>query len=91
MSKLLSLAQSGANSPANQFLRDNPLIVGLVFVPLGGMLLYFGLKEWKAGVARTKYGREMTGTAARLIAGVRILAGLIAGGFGLFKVGQGLF
>ena len=91
MFNLFLLAQRGANSPAKRFLRENPLILGIIFVALGALLLFFGFKEWKSGVARDKYGNQVTGGMGKLIAGVRIVGGLIAGGFGLYKLVEGLF
>lgn len=86
MHHLLLLAQRGANSPANRWLNNNPVVLGLIFIAIGGALVFFGVRELKSGVARDKYGNEVTGGMGKLIASVRVIGGLIAGGFGLYKM-----
>lgn len=83
--RLLLMAQRD-NSPVNVWLRENPLVTGLLFVAIGGVLLFFGVKELKSGVARDKYGNEVSGGLGKVIAIVRVIGGVIAAGFGLMKL-----
>ncbi|MCA9222598.1 MAG: hypothetical protein KDA71_19865 [Planctomycetales bacterium] len=64
------------NSPTNQWLRENPLVLGLIFGVLGIALLYFGITGLKAGKTRGKYGRELSGGAAMVTSIIRLVAGV---------------
>lgn len=74
------------NSAANQWLDKNPAVLGGISILIGGLLLYFGIRDLKRGVTRDKFGREVSGGMASLISIVRAIGGTVAGGFGLYKL-----
>lgn len=69
----------------NNWLNSNPWLLGLIFVPLGGVLIWWGVSSLRAGVTTDKYGNEVSGPLAGFISVVRIIGGVIAVGFGLYK------
>ena len=87
MAGLTMLAQDAGN----KWLKDNPAILGLIFLGIGALLLFTGVREWKSGVARGKYGQEYTGGTAKVISGIRLLVGLGMSGFGVTQIFKGLF
>lgn len=85
---ILQLAQ-GRNADINKWLGENPLVLGSIFLLIGGVILGWGIYELKQGVAHDKRGREVSGGQAKALAIVRVVAG---GGcllFGLFKIVAG--
>ncbi len=82
----LLFAQRGADSPANRWLAENPLILGLIFLAIGGALLFFGVIELRKGVARDKYGNEISGGMGKFLAIVRIVGGVLCCGFAIYKM-----
>ena len=90
MTDLILLAQNGAESDANQWLDKNPLVLGLIFLAIGGLLVFFGLKELKSGVARDKYGNEITGGMGKAISLIRLVLGVGLCGFAIYKMVAGL-
>lgn len=70
----------------NEWLDNNPLVLGLIFLAIGGVLLFFGVTEWQSGVARDKYGNKMTGGMGKFAAGSRIVAGIGMCGFALYRM-----
>jgi|GEM_PF-1227199 hypothetical protein len=80
------LAQSSADSAINQWLSDNPLILGIIFLVLGGALAAYGLYELKSGVSRDKYGNEIKGGLGKGLAVIRLVAGLGFSGFGIYNM-----
>ncbi|TWU42686.1 hypothetical protein [Novipirellula artificiosorum] len=64
------------NSAANQWLRENPLVLSAGMTVLGCALLYFGVAGLKSGTARDKYGNELTGGLAKLSSLVRFIGGI---------------
>ncbi len=87
---ILSLL-SQANSEANQWLNENPLILGLLILAIGSALLFFGIFGLKRGEIRDKWGIRLTGSMARFSSIVRIFAGSAAMLFGLYKIISGAF
>jgi hypothetical protein len=91
---LITLARIGGpsdkNSEINVFLRENPLILGLVFLALGLVLGLWGLHELRQGVAHDKYGNEMRGAFGSFASILRIIAGIGLTIFALYKIFQGL-
>jgi hypothetical protein len=85
-SLLPMLAQRGANSPINKWLAENPLVLGLISLALGGGILAYGLYELKSGVSRDKRGRQIQGGAGRAMTYLRIGFGAVIILFGLFKM-----
>jgi uncharacterized membrane-anchored protein len=83
---LLMLAQRGAKSPVNQWLDENPLVLGLIAILLGAVLAGSGVYELKKGVAHDKYGNELRGGMGNFASIIRIGAGRAAGVFGIYKM-----
>ncbi|MCA9081268.1 MAG: hypothetical protein KDA58_11965 [Planctomycetaceae bacterium] len=83
MTNFLLLAD---NDAANEWLKDNPAVLGGIAILIGLMLLAFGGNSIMTGKARTKWGIELTGLMARLHGGFLAVVGLAAMTFGLFKV-----
>ena len=86
MNRILTIARKSA---FDEWLDKNPLVLGLLFLTIGGVLLFFGIKEWQSGVARDKYGKKMTGGMGKFTAGCRIVGGIGACGFALYKMIMG--
>ena len=84
---LLLLADG--NDEINHWLGQNPLILGLIFLVLGLVIGGWGLYELMTGVAYSKRGKVMTGSTARMLAIVRIVAGAICILFALYKMAAG--
>ncbi|PHR95376.1 MAG: hypothetical protein COA78_30290 [Blastopirellula sp.] len=90
MKSVFSLfAQRGADSPANQWLNDNPLVLGGIAILLGLALAGYGLFELKRGVAHDKYGNEMRGGLGKFSSIIRVVFGCAAILFGLYKMVAG--
>ena len=83
---MISPLQLAQQTNADKWLDKNPLVLGLIFLAIGGLLVMFGVKELKSGVARDKYGNEITGGFGKLIAGVRLLAGIGLCIFAVYKM-----
>jgi hypothetical protein len=78
------------NEEINQWLNENPAILGGIFLVIGVVLLGFGISDLVTGKARGKWGTEMTGGMASLMGIIRLIGGLGCAGFGLFKLVQAL-
>ncbi|MCU0879026.1 MAG: hypothetical protein MUF06_14680 [Pirellulaceae bacterium] len=76
------------NEEINQWLNENPLVLGGGALVLGLVLLGFGLKDVLTGRAHDKWGNEMQGGMANVMGIVRLVAGVGVAGFGLFKIAQ---
>ena len=83
------LARLGADSPINKWLNENPLVLGGIALVIGGVLAASGVRELRKGVAHDKYGNEIQGGKGRFISILRIVAGLAAAGFGIYKMMTG--
>ena len=77
------------NDALNQWLGQNPIVFAGLFMGIGGLLLYFGVRDLRRGVTRDKRGREVSGGMATLISVVRIIGGVVAAGFGLSRLVMG--
>jgi len=86
MDHLFMLAQRGANSPINKWLNENPLILGLIAIMIGIMLAGSGAYELRKGVTHDKYGIEIKGGLGRMTSILRIVMGVAACGFGVYKM-----
>jgi hypothetical protein len=86
MNGLILLAQRGADSPANKWLKENPLILGVLFLAIGAVLAGSGYYELRKGVAHDKYGNEIKGGLGRFTSLIRIVAGAAAAVFGVYKM-----
>lgn len=70
----------------NQWLEENPLVLGGMFLVLGLVLLGFGVAALATGRSRSKYGRKLEGPMARVHGGVLAAAGAFCLVFALFKL-----
>lgn len=86
MNRILTIARK---TGFDKWLDNNPIVLGLVFLAIGGALLFFGIREWQSGVARDKYGIKLTGGMGKLAAGSRIVAGIGLCVFALYKMVAG--
>lgn len=89
ISEMVILAQRGANSPANQWLRENPMVLGLIFLVIGSLLLFFGIREIRSGVAHDKYGNVIPGGMGQVTALVRVVGGVGCCAFAIYKMVMG--
>jgi len=89
MKTLLLFAQRGADSPTNRWLSENPLILGLIALLIGAALAGSGAYELRKGVAHDKYGNEIRGGMGTAASVMRIVVGIAACGFGLYKIVAG--
>lgn len=87
--QLLLLAQRGADSPVNQWLAANPMILGLIFLAIGGLLLGTGIYGLMSGSTQDKWGNEMTGGMGAIMSVIRVIGGVICCGFALYKMVAG--
>jgi hypothetical protein len=83
------LGQSGSDSAVNQWLADNPFMLGVIFIVIGGALAAYGFFELRSGVARDKYGNEIGGGLGRGLAIMRVVIGLGCAGFAIYKMVAG--
>ena len=83
---MFSIQLLAQQTEADKWLDKNPLVLGLIFLAIGGLLVMYGVKELKSGVAKDKYGNEITGGFGKLIAGVRLLAGIGLCIFAIYKM-----
>jgi hypothetical protein len=74
------------NEAINQWLDQNPLVLGLIFVALGLLIGGWGAYELKTGVASTKRGKSLSGTQGQALSIIRIVAGVGCLLFGLYKL-----
>lgn len=72
------------NSPANQWLRENPIVLSAIMALIGSALLYFGVVGLRSGSTKDKYGNELTGGLAALNSIVRAIAGALAIGAAIY-------
>ena len=79
------LARRG-NEELNQWLEQNPLVLGGIALGIGVLLAGWGAYELSTGTARDKYGNRVEGGMGMMLAGVRVLFGLAACGFGIYKM-----
>ncbi len=76
------------NEEINRWLSENPAVLGGIALLLGLVLLGWGISDFVTGKAHGKWGTEMTGGTAKLMGIIRIVAGVGAAGFGVFKLVQ---
>lgn len=74
------------NEEINNWLDQNPLVLGLVFLVLGAGIGGWGVYELMKGVAYGKYGNKMSGNTAKVLSIVRIVVGAGCLLFGLYKM-----
>ena len=86
MNILNLLAQRGADSPANRWLNENPLVLGLLALLIGVALAGSGIYEMRTGVSRDKYGNEIKGGLGKMTSILRIVIGTAACVYGVYKM-----
>jgi hypothetical protein len=78
------------NEEINQWLNENPTVLGGGALVLGGVLLAFGVKALLTGRSQGKWGHQMEGPTAYLHGAVLAGFGGLAILFGLYKIAMGL-
>jgi uncharacterized membrane-anchored protein len=89
MNAILLLVRGDANSPINKWLNENPLVLGLLALIIGGVLAGSGIYELRKGVSRDKNGNEIKGNIGKFVSILRIAIGTAACVFGLHKAISG--
>lgn len=78
------------NDDFNQWLEDNPLVLGGGAIVLGLIMVALGAGSLITGKATGKYGYQMKGGHAYAMGMVRLIFGIACCGFGLYKLVSGL-
>lgn len=76
MELIHTLLIADRNSPANKWLRENPLVLASGMGVLGLVILYFGVMGLRSGVTRDKYGNQLSGGVATFSSVVRLIFGI---------------
>lgn len=84
MASLVVIAQ--ADSPANRWLSEHPLVLGLLFLAIGGALLISGVVALRSGVTHDKWGNELRGGLGQSISLLRLVAGVGLCIFAIYKI-----
>ncbi len=80
---MLLLAQQ---SDTDKWLEENPLVLGGLAILIGLSLAGYGVYELMTGVTKSKRGKIVEGGMGKMISIVRIIAGVGACLFGLYKI-----
>jgi uncharacterized membrane-anchored protein len=86
MNTTLLLIQRDANSPINQWLNKNPLVLGLLALIIGIVLAGSGIYELRNGISRDKNGNEIKGSLGKFTSILRIVIGTAACVFGVHRM-----
>lgn len=78
------------NEAINQWLDQNPLVLGGGAILIALVLIGIGVSALVTGQTRDKWGRKMKGTNAQVLGAVWLGFGGLALLFGLFKIGTAL-
>ena len=89
MTQLLTILAQGRNEGANQWLDEHPIVLGSIALVLGLVLLGFGIAGLKKGTTADKRGKELSGGSAQAMSILRLVAGVVCTGFGLYKMVAG--
>lgn len=79
-----------AEDDIDRWLAGNPLVLGGITLTFGVVMLVWGAITLKNKVAMDKYGRKQTGGLAVAYGVLRLVFGLTASAFGIFKIAQGI-
>ncbi|WP_146510823.1 hypothetical protein [Thalassoglobus neptunius] len=74
------------NDEINQWLEENPLVLGGGAIVLGLVLIGSGVYELKSGVTRDKKGRVVEGQMGKPLSIFRIVIGAAVSAFGVYKL-----
>jgi hypothetical protein len=74
------------NEEINQWLDQNPLVLGLMFIAIGVVVGGWGIYELATGVSHSKRGKVVTGNQGKILSLIRIVAGVGCILFGLYKM-----
>jgi len=80
-----SFARRWSDGP-NKWLADNPRVLGAGALVLGLILVGLGVSALLTGQARTKYGGQVEGGQAKVLAIAWLGFGIVCVAFGLFKI-----
>lgn len=83
MNNLVLLAQWGADSPVNEWLNENPLVLGLLALLIGAALAGSGVYEMRKGLSHDRYGNEIKGGLGKMTSILRVALGAAACAFGV--------
>jgi len=83
---MLFLSQAEKQTAINQWLSDNPLVVGLILLVIGGVIAISGLWELRHGVGHDRLGNEVEGERGKTIATIRLVGGLGVCAYGVFRM-----
>lgn len=72
------------NSPANVWLRENPLVLSAIAGLIGVALVGYGVVGLISGTTRDKHGNQQSGAVAALSSIVRLILGIGAIGFAIY-------
>lgn len=78
------------NEQVNQWLADNPLVLGGGATVLALVLIGLGVAALVTGQTRDKWGRKVKGTNAKVLGFIWLGFGGLVLLFGLFKIATGL-
>jgi hypothetical protein len=78
------------NEEINQWLSENPTVLGGGAIVIGGLLLAFGVRALLSGRSQGKWGVQLEGPMAYLHGAIMAGFGGLAILFGLYKVAIGL-
>lgn len=85
----LFLLLADAKDDFNQYLENNPAILGLGAMGLGLLIGGWGVAELITGVSRDKKGRVLEGGTGKAASLIRVVFGIGLIGFGLYKLVAG--
>lgn len=85
----MHLFAQNARDGINNWLNENPIMIGVIFVPLGLILVLSGVYSLSTGSTQDKYGNEITGGLASFTSIIRIVVGIGCVGFGIYKAVMG--
>ncbi|MCA9032865.1 MAG: hypothetical protein KDA66_18755 [Planctomycetaceae bacterium] len=83
---ILTAVVADANSPINVWLNEHPAALGGIAIAIGLALAYFGVVGLRDGKTTGKWGYQVEGGSAVALSGVRLIGGLAAIGFGIYKL-----
>jgi MFS family permease len=78
------------NEEINQWLDENPAVLGGILLVIGLTILTFGIVALATGRSRSKYGRKIEGPAAYAHGAALCAVGGVVIAFALFKLLSGL-